>query len=219
MARNSSSTASKPSSREHDAAVAAWDAKRQAKIDKAEKYAAKNKAEAEALWKRSGDMLPWGGEPVKVGHHSEKRHRNMLSRSDNMSRKSIQKSKTAEYWERKAKRVKNDKSIRTGDPNAVKKLRDKVAKLTADQNHMKTVNKAYKAYKKNPASISKYKLTPQQHKQVTSHVAKDYFTKTPYMSASITNNGATIRQTNERLHEMSGGKHGKAPKRKTYDFS
>lgn len=52
------------------------------------------------------------GEPIKVGHHSEKRHRKMIENScNNMDRmvenynKAEEQSRKAEYWERKAKEI------------------------------------------------------------------------------------------------------------------
>ena len=52
------------------------------------------------------------GEPIKVGHHSEKRHRALIERNWNRMGKSVEFSKKAEaheskaeYWERKAKDI------------------------------------------------------------------------------------------------------------------
>ena len=52
------------------------------------------------------------GEPIKVGHHSEKRHRALIERNWNRMGKSVEESKKAEayeskaeYWERKAKDI------------------------------------------------------------------------------------------------------------------
>ena len=49
------------------------------------------------------------GQPILVGHHSEKRHRAAIAKSDNAMRKSVEESdkasrlaNKAEYWERKA---------------------------------------------------------------------------------------------------------------------
>ena len=51
-------------------------------------------------------------EPIKVGHHSESRHRNLIERNDNRMRKSIAESdkaedykQKAEYWENKSKEI------------------------------------------------------------------------------------------------------------------
>lgn len=52
------------------------------------------------------------GEPIKVGHHSEKRHRKLFEKYDNKMRKSIEESekadeyrRRAEYWESKADEI------------------------------------------------------------------------------------------------------------------
>lgn len=52
------------------------------------------------------------GEPIKVGHHSEKRHRALIDRNWNRMGKSVEESEKAEqhegkaeYWERKAKDI------------------------------------------------------------------------------------------------------------------
>ena len=41
------------------------------------------------------DRLPEGGEPIKVGHHSEGRHRNAIATADNAMRKSVEASADA----------------------------------------------------------------------------------------------------------------------------
>lgn len=52
------------------------------------------------------------GEPIKVGHHSEKRHRALIDRNWNRMRKSVEHSEKAEsaqnkaeYWENKAQEI------------------------------------------------------------------------------------------------------------------
>ena len=52
------------------------------------------------------------GEPIKIGHHSEKRHRALIERNWNRMGKSVEESRKAEsyeskaeYWERKAKDI------------------------------------------------------------------------------------------------------------------
>ncbi|TFD24749.1 DUF3560 domain-containing protein [Cryobacterium sp. TMT2-23] len=41
------------------------------------------------------DRLPEGGEPIKIGHHSESRHRNAITTADNAMRKSVEASADA----------------------------------------------------------------------------------------------------------------------------
>ncbi|MEB0203162.1 DUF3560 domain-containing protein [Cryobacterium sp. 10I1] len=57
----------------------------------AAKAESKSRAE-DAAWTNARaalDRLPEGGEPIKVGHHSEVRHRNAIATADNAMRKSI----------------------------------------------------------------------------------------------------------------------------------
>jgi len=61
--------------------------------------------------KEGADFLALG-EPIKVGHHSEKRHRALIDRNWNRMGKSVAESEKAEqhegkaeYWERKAKDI------------------------------------------------------------------------------------------------------------------
>ncbi|WP_104131230.1 DUF3560 domain-containing protein [Cryobacterium sp. M91] len=47
----------------------------------------------EAAWTRARaahDRLPEGGEPIKIGHHSETRHRNAIARADRAMRTSVE---------------------------------------------------------------------------------------------------------------------------------
>ncbi len=84
---------------------------------KAEKYnnaAFKNRQKSDEKWKQGDEAREFLslGEPIKVGHHSEKRHRALLKRNWDRCEKAVelsnkaeeQKSK-AEYWEKKAKEI------------------------------------------------------------------------------------------------------------------
>jgi hypothetical protein len=75
--------------------------------DRAERYASRaQRAEAvsAAAHQRSRDILDWipPGQPILVGHHSERGHRRDLERADNAMRQSIAESAKAEHYERSA---------------------------------------------------------------------------------------------------------------------
>lgn len=84
---------------------------------KAEKYnnaAMRNIAKSQEKWKASeeGREFLSLGEPIKVGHHSEKRHRALLERNWNRTQKAIEFENKAEeqehkakYWEAKVKEI------------------------------------------------------------------------------------------------------------------
>ncbi|MGP9587235.1 DUF3560 domain-containing protein [Micrococcaceae sp. AOP34-BR2-30] len=64
-----------------------------------EQKAARKARDAEAAQKaaqEASERLPWGGEPVKVGHHSEARHRRALAAAHNSMGRSVEAARTAE---------------------------------------------------------------------------------------------------------------------------
>ncbi len=69
------------------------------------------------------------GQPILIGHHSEKRHRNDLKKIDNEMRKSIQESEKADYYRNKIDNIDNSKAISSDDPQAIEKLQARIEKL------------------------------------------------------------------------------------------
>lgn len=84
------------------------------KAEKYSDYASKNIAKSNEKWEQSqeGKEFLSLGEPIKVGHHSEKRHRALLERNERRMAKAVEfenKAKEqiakAEYWENKANEI------------------------------------------------------------------------------------------------------------------
>lgn len=84
------------------------------KAEKYSDYASKNIAKSNEKWQQSqeGKEFLSLGEPIKVGHHSEKRHRALLERNERRIEKAVEfenKAKEqlakAEYWENKANQI------------------------------------------------------------------------------------------------------------------
>ncbi|TFV33187.1 DUF3560 domain-containing protein [Streptomyces sp. T1317-0309] len=69
--------------------------------DRAEYFAGKAarlQASSDAKWEEGRAIgLVLQGEPIKVGHHSERRHRRALERADNLARKAVADQKDANY--------------------------------------------------------------------------------------------------------------------------
>ena len=81
------------------------------------------------------------GQPIIIGHHSEKMARKLHERAWQDIRKSIE-DKKSKYYKDRAKTVNNSKVIYNDDPNAIEKLKDKLEYLErqrelikADENH------------------------------------------------------------------------------------
>lgn len=82
------------------------------------------------------------GQPIIIGHHSEKKARKLHERAWQDIGKSIEEDKKSQYYKNKAESVENNKVIYNDDPNAIQKLKDKLEYLEkerelikADENH------------------------------------------------------------------------------------
>lgn len=124
-------------------------AERKARLEAAAERAA---AESNAAHKRSRDLvagIPMG-QPILVGHHSEKRHRKALDKSWDALGKAVEADKRAKELAYKAAGV-GTAGISSDDPDAIEKLREKLAGMEADRELMKTVNALIR--KKNRAGV------------------------------------------------------------------
>ena len=81
------------------------------------------------------------GQPILVGHHSEKRDRAYRKRIDQNFQKSFDANEKARYYEDKATSV-GMGGISSYDPDAIRKLEEKLARLRRRQEFMKAANKA-----------------------------------------------------------------------------
>lgn len=67
------------------------------------------------------------GQPILVGHHSEKAHRRALERSHGAMMRSVHESEKAAYYRQKAEAVENNDNIYLGDDDAIERLEEKIA--------------------------------------------------------------------------------------------
>ncbi|GAA5514899.1 hypothetical protein Dcar01_03663 [Deinococcus carri] len=76
--------------------------------------------------------LPPMGEPIKVGHHSEGRHRRAIERSDQNMRKAVEEGRKADYWRRRAAGTER-RARQKSDPSVVRR---RIEKLEAELRRM-----------------------------------------------------------------------------------
>ena len=94
--------------------------------------------------------------------------------------------------------------ISADDPEAVQKLKSKLAGLEQEQERMKAVN-AY--YRKHKTLDGCPQLTPDEVERRKAAMARSWRTDPhPYESYLLTNNNANIRQTKKRIEELSAKK-------------
>jgi hypothetical protein len=86
------------------------------------------------------------GQPILVGHHSEKRHRRDIDRMGSLMDKGVESAKMAETHRSKAGNLEAalDRSIFSDDPDAIEALREKIAGLEAERDRSKAINKEIK---------------------------------------------------------------------------
>jgi Domain of unknown function (DUF3560) len=85
------------------------------------------------------EMIPLG-QPILVGHHSEKRHRSHLKRIDQHFAKAQEHHEKAEHYRRRVTALESNRAIFSDDPDATEKLVDKIERLKKRQGLMKRPN-------------------------------------------------------------------------------
>jgi len=123
-----------------------------AKAEKLKSEAERRFSAADLREERSGIPL---GQPILVGHHSERRHRKALERADANMRKGVEAEKKAAYYLHKAEGMGG--SISSDDPEAILKLQEKLNGLEDEREALKDHNK--KAKKEGQEILPSYVLS------------------------------------------------------------
>lgn len=136
------------------------------------------------------------GQPILVGHHSERAHRRTLERSNGAMMRSVHESEKAAYYRQKAEAVENNDNIYLGDEDAIDRLNEKIAELTTVQERMKLDNKIMRS-KTMSESEKLEALTQNGH---TPAFAQKMITENMSWPAySLTNNNAKINAAKKQL--------------------
>jgi hypothetical protein len=182
-----------------------FEARKQRRIERAEELAAKAQKESEQRFNAAqqiSSFIPFG-QPILVGHHSERRHRRDLNRIDTNMKKSIEADEKAKYYTDKAERLENNYVISSDDPEAVTKLKEKLAGLERNQEIMKACNKIIKNSKisdvEKVEQMQQYKLTEQQAIKM---LEPDFCGRIGFASYALTNNNANISTVKKRIDQL-----------------
>lgn len=106
--------------------------------------------------------------------------------------------------------------IRSDDSNAISKLEKKLAKLEAQQEHMKDVNKAIrlKDTEKGDQKLSELGYSPEEIKKLRT---PDFAGRIGYASFHLTNNSANIRRIKKRIEDLKAEQESEAVEDQEYD--
>lgn len=146
------------------------------------------------------DMIPFG-QPILVGHHSERRDRNYRAKIQLTFDKAFKLQDKASYYDRKAETV-GTGGISSDDPDAVKKLKEKLENLTASQEIMKNANKAIKKNKTPETQLSALVDLGIREDLAKELLKGDFCGRIGFASYALSNNNAEIRRLTKRIEDL-----------------
>lgn len=173
--------------------------KQEARAERYREYAENAEKRAAAAFNASNEAvanIPLG-QPILVGHHSEKAHRRALERSNGAMMRSVHESEKAAYYRQKAEAVESNDNIYLGDDDAIERLEEKIAALSAKQEKMKAVNKLMRSKKSDDE-----KLAILLELGFSEIVAKNVVANnSTYPAYCLTNNNAKINAAKKQLEK------------------
>lgn len=175
--------------------VEEYKAKRLAKIERLRAAAKRVHAEGKASIEQGDSMfkvIPFG-QPILVGHHSERRDRNYRDRAWNKLGKGYKLIEKSEKLNDRAAAIEQNRAIFSDDPEAIEKIGGKLAQLEARQERMKAANKLVKKGDRDGLTAMGYSET-----EISYLLDPKKFGGPGYASFELTNNNANIRRLKER---------------------
>lgn len=160
---------------------------------------------SDAAYKRARDMasiIPMG-QPILVGHHSEKRDRNYRARIWRTQDRCLELQRKAEYFRQKAASV-GKGGISSDDPEAVQKLRAELEQCEKVQQRMKQANAVIRTQKKNgeAAQLSALVTLGFQESRAAQLLKPDFCGRIGFPDYAMTNNNGNMRRIRERIAQL-----------------
>jgi hypothetical protein len=178
-----------------------YEAKKAARIERLRARSERATRAANAAISRSreiGSHIPMG-QPILVGHHSEKRHRRDIARIDAGMRKGFALAEEAKALARRAEHAESSTAVSSDDPAAVSKLREKLASLETSQARMKAGNAAIRR----KASIPEIaRVTGLSEANAAKLLEKDFAGRIGFPPYALTNTSSEVRRVKARIAEL-----------------
>lgn len=132
--------------------------RREARAARREQWAESREAKAASSFAKAAaiaDNIPFG-QPILVGHHSERGHRRDQQRIETGMFQGVDHLKMAKHHERAAETIRQqlDRSIYSDDHDAIEKLEERIAGLEAEREAIKAFNAAVRKVKGDTAAIA-----------------------------------------------------------------
>ncbi|WP_051294904.1 PLxRFG domain-containing protein [Maridesulfovibrio bastinii] len=181
-----------------------FEERKENRIERLQSRAAKASERSHQLYEDSDlseekSGIPFG-QPILVGHHSEKAHRRALERAHRKMDQSIEEDKKAKAYAQKAAAAEKNNAISSDDPEALVKLKDKISELEKHHEMMKAANKVLRSKKLTEGEkIEKLVAQGFKEKVVKELLKPDYLGRVGFAPFSLQNNSANIRRNKQRL--------------------
>jgi hypothetical protein len=175
--------------------------KKAARIDRMHARAARVRAAGhqrlDAAHQLAG-MIPMG-QPILVGHHSERHARRDQERIRSNMRKGIDLVDEGDKLAARAKAAESSTAVSSDDPEAQDKLGEKLAKLEQRQTLMTAANRVIRKHDGGEACIPELMAIGLTEEQARKLLEKDFVGRIGFADYQTKNNGAEIRRLKQRL--------------------
>ncbi|KFF42167.1 conjugal transfer protein TraC [Pseudomonas sp. BRG-100] len=181
----------------------AYELKQQARRERYEDRAASASQASDSNYQKARDMaslIPFG-QPILVGHHSERRDRNYRGKIHTTFGKSFALQDKANHYARKAETV-GTGGISSDDPDAVTKLTEKLAGLERSQVRMKAANKIIRSSQTTEGKIMALVALGFSESGAAQVLEKDFAGRVGFPAYALSNNSAVIRSTQQRIKQL-----------------
>ena len=181
-----------------------YEVKQEARRARLEARADRLRTEGQSRVRRGDEALkaiPFG-QPILVGHYSEKGDRAYRARATNNLRKGFEAINAAAEVERRAEAV-GAGGISSDDPDAVTKLRQQLSQLEALQARMTEANKLVRRFKNDvPAGVEALIKSGIPAGRAPQLFEPDFAGRLGFPGYALTNNGANVRRIKARIEQL-----------------
>lgn len=184
-----------------------YERKRADRVERYRELADKAARRSDSLAEESRRMMsviPMG-QPILIGHHSEKSDRSYRNRAWAKMGRSVEWADKAKYFREKAAAAESNNAISSDDPEAVEKLQERIDKAESIQELMRQANKIVQAKPKNqstPEKISALVALKMTEEQAAKLFEPDFCGRYGFADYQLTNNNANIRRLKQRLEGL-----------------
>ena len=174
-----------------------------AKQERYESLSANAQTKGHALHSKAHQMaeaIPFG-QPILIGHHSEKRDRRYRDRIHSTFGKAFEELSRAEYYEKKAATV-GTGGISSDDPDAIAKLKEKLEGMQKNQELMKNCNKVIRKFKNKESQVAELVKLGISQANAEKLLEGDSCGRVGFAPYALQNNNANMARVKDRIAEL-----------------